>query len=73
MIWGKDETNYQYNAKKQGFIPIAMILKNLESNIITRRILQAVATFKSQLQNTIDLIMSFRGLFSSELLRPLGR
>ena len=55
-----------------GIIPIAIILK-IRKQYITLRILQAVATFKSQLQNTIDLIISFRGLFSSELLRPLGR
>ncbi len=49
-----------------------MILK-IRKQYITLRIFKAVATFKSQLQNTIDLIISFRGLFSSELLRPLGR
>ena len=39
-----------------GIIPIAIILK-IRKQYITLRILQAVATFKSQLQNTIDLII----------------
>lgn len=48
-----------------------MILK-IKKQYIALQLLKAAATFKFQRQHIIDLMMSFRGVFSSELLRPLG-